>query len=172
MATMFRPTRVQSPRSRRAVRSTTDRAHLALITVDASPVTAAADRAVILWLLVCAVAVAASFTIGSRSLEWLVLSANFVSIVPFFVLLLGRKIRTEMRLRLMNLPLLAAFQLGMGWSAGASESPYHFAWLGAALVIFMVAVWTAWELARWSGHRLLVRRYARASHLDEMGIQG
>lgn len=76
--------------------------------------------------------------------------------LPFFVLLLRRRIRPDMRLRLMNLPLLAALQGGMGWymvqsglSGRTSVSPYRLvAHLGVALVIFAIAVWTASELAR------------------------
>jgi cytochrome c oxidase assembly protein subunit 15 len=74
--------------------------------------------------------------------------------IPFFVLLMRRQIRPGMRLRLANLPLLAAMQGGMGWymvqsglSGRTSVSPYRLvAHLAIALVIFGVAVWTATEL--------------------------
>jgi cytochrome c oxidase assembly protein subunit 15 len=79
---------------------------------------------------------------------------GLVLAVPFFVLLMRRQIRPGMRLRLANLPLLAAMQGGMGWymvqsglSGRTSVSPYRLvAHLAIALVIFGVAVWTAVEL--------------------------
>ena len=79
---------------------------------------------------------------------------GLVLAVPFFLLLLRRQIRPGMRLRLMNLPLLAALQGGMGWymvqsglSGRTGVSPYRLvAHLAVALVIFAIAVWTASEL--------------------------
>ena len=90
--------------------------------------------------------------------EWthrmLARGVGVVLAVPFFILLLRRQIRPGMRLRLMNLPLLAALQGGMGWymvqsglSGRTSVSPYRLvAHLAVALVIFAIAVWTASEL--------------------------
>ena len=90
--------------------------------------------------------------------EWvhrmLARGVGLVLAVPFFVLLMRRQIRPGMRLRLANLPLLAAMQGGMGWymvqsglSDRTSVSPYRLvAHLSIALVIFAVAVWTAVEL--------------------------
>jgi cytochrome c oxidase assembly protein subunit 15 len=90
--------------------------------------------------------------------EWthrmLARGVGLVLAVPFFILLLRRQIRPAMRLRLMNLPLLAALQGGMGWymvqsglSGRTSVSPYRLvAHLAVALVIFAIAVWTASEL--------------------------
>jgi cytochrome c oxidase assembly protein subunit 15 len=91
--------------------------------------------------------------------EWthrmLARSVGLVLAVPFFVLLIRRRIRPGMRLRLMNLPLLAALQGGMGWwmvqsglEGRTSVSPYRLvAHLAVALVIFGIAVWTAAELS-------------------------
>lgn len=84
---------------------------------------------------------------------------GLVIAVPFFVLLLRRRIRPGLRLRLANLPLLTALQGGMGWymvQSGLSErtdvSAYRLvAHLGLALVIFAIAIWTAaalWRTAR------------------------
>lgn len=90
--------------------------------------------------------------------EWthrmLARGVGLVLAVPFFILLLRRQVRPGMRLRLMNLPLLAALQGGMGWymvqsglSGRTSVSPYRLvAHLAVALVIFAIAVWTASEL--------------------------
>jgi cytochrome c oxidase assembly protein subunit 15 len=90
--------------------------------------------------------------------EWthrmLARGVGLVLAVPFFVLLLRRRIRPAMRLRLMNLPLLAALQGGMGWymvqsglAGRTSVSPYRLvAHLAVALVIFAIAVWTASEI--------------------------
>lgn len=90
--------------------------------------------------------------------EWthrmLARSVGLVLAVPFFVLLMRRRIRASMRLRLMNLPLLAALQGAMGWymvqsglSGRTSVSPYRLvAHLAIALVIFGIAIWTAAEL--------------------------
>lgn len=90
--------------------------------------------------------------------EWthrmLARGVGFVLAVPFFVLLMRRQIRPRMRLRLMNLPLLAALQGGMGWymvqsglTGRTSVSQYRLvAHLAVALAIFAVAVWTASEL--------------------------
>jgi cytochrome c oxidase assembly protein subunit 15 len=97
--------------------------------------------------------------------EWthrmLARTVGLVLAVPFFVLLLRRQIRPGMRLRLMNLPLLAALQGGMGWymvqsglSGRTSVSPYRLvAHLAVALVIFAIAVWTASELRRPTGQQ-------------------
>jgi len=109
--------------------------------------------------------------------EWvhrmLARGVGLVLAVPFFVLLMRRQIRPGMRLRLANLPLLAAMQGGMGWymvqsglSGRTGVSPYRLvAHLAIALVIFGVAVWTAAEL-RVSGDRavLLEVRLAEPRH--------
>ena len=86
---------------------------------------------------------------------------GLVLAAPFFVLLLRRRIRPGMRLRLMNLPLLAALQGGMGWymvqsglSGRTGVSPYRLvAHLAVALVIFAIATWTASELREPARHR-------------------
>lgn len=182
---------------------------------DDAPVSAAADRAVIRWLVASALAVALAVAVGGitrltesglsipqwKSLsgvlpplggeawaeayqrylstpeaqtvhrgitmpafkglywwEWthrmLARGVGLVLAIPFFVLLMRRRIRPGMRLRLANLPLLAAMQGAMGWymvqsglSGRSSVSPYRLvAHLAIALVIFGVAVWTATEL--------------------------
>lgn len=85
---------------------------------------------------------------------------GFVIAVPFFVLLLRRRIRPGLRLRLANLPLLTALQGGMGWymvQSGLTDrtdvSAYRLvAHLGLALVIFAIAVWTASALGRSARH--------------------
>jgi cytochrome c oxidase assembly protein subunit 15 len=184
---------------------------------DAAPVSTAADRAVIRWLVASAVAVTLAVAVGGitrltesglsitqwkpvsgilpplsasdwndayarylaipeaqtvhrgitlascQQLYWwewahrmLARGVGLVLAVPFFVLLLRRRIRPRMRLRLMNLPLLAALQGGMGWymvqsglSGRTSVSPYRLvAHLAVALVIFAIAVWTATELTQ------------------------
>jgi cytochrome c oxidase assembly protein subunit 15 len=81
--------------------------------------------------------------------EWthrmLARGVGLVLAIPFFVLLMRRQIRPGMRLRLANLPLLAAMQGGMGWymvqsglSGRSSVSPYRLvAHLAIALVIFV-----------------------------------
>ena len=91
--------------------------------------------------------------------EWthrmLARAVGLVLTVPFFVLLLRRRIRPGMRLRLMNLPLLAALQGVVGWymvqsglAGQASVSPLRLAaHLTIALVILAIAVWSAAELS-------------------------
>jgi cytochrome c oxidase assembly protein subunit 15 len=189
---------------------------------DVAPVSAESDRAVVRWLVVCAMAVALAVAIGGitrltesglsitqwkpvsgvippltteawtdaydrylkipeaqtvhrgitmsefRSLFWwewahrvLARVVGLVLAVPFFVLLIRRRIRPGLRLRLMNLPLLAALQGAMGWymvqsglSGRTSVSPYRLvAHLAVALVIFGIAVWTAAELSGTSAAR-------------------
>ena len=211
MSTTIRPTR---GRPARTPRTAAREQHL-LVASDTAPVTAAADRAVFRWLVVCAVAVALAVAVGGitrltesglsitewkpvsgvlpplSAQEWNNAYARYLEIpeaqtvhrgitmdafqrlfwwewthrmlargvglvlaVPFFVLLLRRRIRPGMRLRLMNLPLLAALQGGMGWymvqsglSGRTSVSPYRLvAHLAVALVIFGIAVWSASEL--------------------------
>lgn len=215
MSTTVRPARV--PPARAHPRPTaTEAAPLTIVASDAAPVTVDADRAVVRWLIACAIAVALAVAVGGITrltesglsiTEWKPVSGVFppltssawqdayarylaipeaqtvhrgitldafqklfwwewthrmlartvglVLAVPFFVLLLRRRIRPGMRLRLMNLPLLAALQGGMGWymvqsglSGRTSVSPYRLvAHLGVALVIFAIAVWTASELS-------------------------
>lgn len=182
---------------------------------DDAPVSAAADRAVIRWLVASALAVTLAVAVGGitrltesglsitqwkplsgvlpplggeawaeayqrylatpeaqtvhrgitmpafKGLYWwewthrmLARGVGLVLAIPFFVLLMRRRIRPGMRLRLANLPLLAAIQGGMGWymvqsglSGRSSVSPYRLvAHLAIALVIFGIAVWTATEL--------------------------
>jgi cytochrome c oxidase assembly protein subunit 15 len=79
---------------------------------------------------------------------------GLVIALPFFVLLARGHIRVEHQLRLANLPLLVAAQGALGWymvqsglSGRTSVSPYRLvAHLGLALVIFLIAVWTALDL--------------------------
>ncbi len=125
-----------------------------------------------------------------RSLFWwewahrvLARVVGLVLAVPFFVLLVRRRIRPGMRLRLMNLPLLAALQGAMGWymvqsglSGRTSVSPYRLvAHLAVALVIFGIAVWTAAELSVSSADRERVRmprspRWAAAVSLSFVAL--
>ena len=214
MSTTVRPARVK-PAGTRPRTTASEVARPTFVASDAAPVTVDADRAVVRWLIACAIAVALAVAVGgitrltesglsitewkpvsgilppltssawqdayARYLaipeaqtvhrgitldafqklfwwEWthrlLARSVGLVLAVPFFLLLLRRRIRPGMRLRLMNLPLLAALQGGMGWymvqsglSDRTSVSPYRLvAHLGVALVIFAIAVWTASEL--------------------------
>lgn len=90
--------------------------------------------------------------------EWfhrlLARTVGLVIVVPFFVLLLRRKVRLEHHLRLANVPLLTALQGAMGWymvRSGLTDrtdvSQYRLvAHLALALVILVVAVWTATDL--------------------------
>jgi heme a synthase len=213
MSTTMRPARRRPSRARRAPAA--DDQGVTLAARDVAPVSLAADRAVVRWLLASAVAVALAVAVGGITrltesglsiTEWrpvsgvlpplsasqwndaygryqaipeaqtvhrgitlasfqrlfwwewthrmLARGVGFVLAVPFFVLLLRRRIRPGMRLRLMNLPLLAALQGGMGWymvqsglSGRTSVSPYRLvAHLAVALVIFAIAVWTMSEL--------------------------
>lgn len=81
---------------------------------------------------------------------------GLVLAVPFFVLLMRRRIRPEHRLRLANLPILTALQGAMGWhmvKSGLTErtdvSQYRLvAHLAIALLLLTVIVWTAATLAR------------------------
>ncbi|HEX6314305.1 MAG TPA: COX15/CtaA family protein [Gemmatimonadaceae bacterium] len=128
-----------------------------LIDSDLSPVAEAADVAVIRWLMASALAVILTVAVGE---EWwhrlLAHGAGLTLAVPYFVLLLRRQIRPDMRLRLMNLPLLAALQGAMGWYMvqggvwGRMNVSAHrlAAHLGIALVILGIAAWTAAELSR------------------------
>lgn len=81
---------------------------------------------------------------------------GLVLTLPYFVLLWRGRLRPVLRLRLANLPLLAALQGVMGWymvQSGlvgrTSVSPYRLvAHLSLALLVFAIAVWTAAALAR------------------------
>lgn len=81
---------------------------------------------------------------------------GLVLAVPFFVLLMRRRIRPEHRLRLANLPILTALQGAMGWhmvKSGLTDrtdvSQYRLvAHLAIALLLLTVIVWTAATLAR------------------------
>ncbi|MBK8060096.1 MAG: COX15/CtaA family protein [Gemmatimonadetes bacterium] len=74
--------------------------------------------------------------------------------IPFFYLLLKRRIRPALRIRLANLPILVALQGVMGWymvQSGLSErtsvSAYRLtAHLALAIIIYVVAAWTAFRL--------------------------
>jgi cytochrome c oxidase assembly protein subunit 15 len=87
---------------------------------------------------------------------------GLVLTVPYFVLLLRGRIRASHRLRLANLPILAALQGGLGWymvSSGlagrTSVSPYRLtAHLSLALVILGVTLWTTAGLRRTDGVQL------------------
>ena len=104
---------------------------------------------------------------------------GLVLAVPYFVLLLRRQIRPEHRLRLMNLPLLAAMQGVMGWymvqsglSGRTSVSPFRLvAHLAIALVIFAITIWTASELSHESPTgRSRAGRFARFAVTSVTGI--
>src|SRR5574338_1614764 len=171
MSTTLRPTRSRPSRAPRTRGNET--AGVTLAAVDVAPVSAAADRAVVRWLLASAIAVVLAVAVGGITrltesglsiTEWRPVSgvlpplsasqwdeayARYLAIpeaqtvhrgitlasfqklfwwewthrllargvgivlaVPFFVLLLRRRIRPGIRLRLMNLPLLAALQGG------------------------------------------------------------
>jgi heme a synthase len=79
---------------------------------------------------------------------------GLVIALPFFYLLLKRRLPPALRLRLANLPLLVGLQGGLGWymvQSGLSErtsvSQYRLtAHLALALVIYVVAAWTAFRL--------------------------
>lgn len=81
---------------------------------------------------------------------------GLVIAVPFFVLLLRRRIRPALQLRLANLPILVAAQGVLGWymvKSGLTErtdvSPYRLvAHLAVAVVIYLIAAWTAITLRR------------------------
>ncbi len=81
---------------------------------------------------------------------------GLVLAVPFFVLLVRRRIRPEHRLRLANLPILTALQGAMGWhmvKSGLTDrtdvSQYRLvAHLAIALLLLVVIVWTAATLSR------------------------
>ncbi len=74
--------------------------------------------------------------------------------LPYFVLLAGGRIRTGYRLRLLLLPVLAAAQGVMGWymvksglAVRVDVSAYRLtAHLALALVIYLIALWTALDL--------------------------
>ena len=80
--------------------------------------------------------------------------AGLVIAVPFFILWAKRKLPQGRTLPLLALPLLIAAQGALGWymvSSGLSErtdvSQYRLvAHLGLALVIYVIAVWTAMEV--------------------------
>ncbi|MBK8060085.1 MAG: COX15/CtaA family protein [Gemmatimonadetes bacterium] len=79
---------------------------------------------------------------------------GLVIAIPFFYLLLKRRIRPALRIRLANLPILVALQGVMGWymvQSGLSErtsvSAYRLtAHLALAIIIYVVAAWTAFRL--------------------------
>ena len=219
------------PQHRSPIRSNHTPHRQAVEEKDDAPVSAAADRAVVHWLVACALAVTLAVAVGGitrltesglsitqwkplsgvlpplRSAEWaeayqsylatpeaqtvhqgitmsafkglywwewthrmLARGVGLVLAIPFFALLMRRQIRPGMRLRLANLPLLAAMQGGMGWymvqsglSGRSSVSPYRLvAHLAIALVIFGVAVWTASELRQ---PRLIGAIHVRKSRL-------
>lgn len=135
-----------------------------LIGTDLSPVGEAADVAVMRWLMASALAVVLTIAIGEAWWHRLLAhAAGFTLAVPYFILLLRRQIRPNMRLRLMNLPLLAALQGAMGWYmvqdgvwGRMNVNQYRLAaHLTIALVIFVIAIWTAAEL--------ITSRYSRTA---------
>jgi cytochrome c oxidase assembly protein subunit 15 len=79
---------------------------------------------------------------------------GLVIAIPFFCLLLTGRVRPELRLRLASLPVLVLMQGVMGWymvQSGLSErtsvSQYRLtAHLALAIVIYVVAAWTAFRL--------------------------
>jgi cytochrome c oxidase assembly protein subunit 15 len=79
---------------------------------------------------------------------------GLVIAIPFFYLLLKGRIRPSLRIPLANLPILVALQGVMGWymvQSGLSErtsvSAYRLtAHLALAIVIYVVAAWTAFRL--------------------------
>jgi heme a synthase len=79
---------------------------------------------------------------------------GLVIALPFFYLLLTKRLRPSLRLRLANLPLLVGLQGAMGWymvQSGLTErtsvSQYRLtAHLALALVIYVIAAWTAFRL--------------------------
>ncbi|MBL8961335.1 MAG: COX15/CtaA family protein [Gemmatimonadetes bacterium] len=91
---------------------------------------------------------------------------GLVIAVPFFVLLMRRQIRPALQLRLANLPILVAAQGVLGWymvqsglSGRTDVSPYRLvAHLGVALMIYLIATWTAMTL----------RAHTRA--VDRLGV--
>ena len=103
-----------------------------LVKNDLAPVSVESDRTVTRWLVTCMVAVAVITACGAMDYmnvvthpQWwgrvhprLVVGVDLLLVVPFFMLLLGRHVRPELRLRLMNLPLLATLQGGMDANAG------------------------------------------------------
>lgn len=80
--------------------------------------------------------------------------AGLVIALPFFVLLVRRQLPRALVPRLLLLPILTAAQGALGWymvSSGLSDrtdvSQYRLvAHLGLALVIYVIAVWTAMTL--------------------------
>lgn len=227
MSTTLLPSPPPQQRSRTRLRPAPHRQ--AVAERDDAPVSAAADRAVIRWLVGSALAVTLAVAVGGitrltesglsitqwkplsgvlpplgaeawvdayqrylttpeaqtvhrgitlstfKGLYWwewthrmLARGVGLVLAIPFFALLMRRRIRPGMRLRLANLPLLAAIQGGMGWymvqsglSDRTSVSPYRLvAHLAVALVIFGIAVWTASEL-RTPGERTIRIRESR-----------
>ena len=81
--------------------------------------------------------------------------AGLVIAIPFFVFLFTKKLPASLAPRLLALPLLIAAQGALGWymvTSGLSErsdvSQYRLvAHLGLALVIYVIAAWTAMMLA-------------------------
>lgn len=84
---------------------------------------------------------------------------GLVIAVPFFVLLMRGRIRPDLQLRLANLPILVAAQGVLGWymvksglSGRTDVSPYRLvAHLAVALLIYLIATWTAMTLRRRAG---------------------
>ena len=84
---------------------------------------------------------------------------GLVIAVPFFVLLLRGRIRPALQLRLANLPILVAAQGVLGWymvKSGLTDrtdvSPYRLvAHLGVAMLIYVIATWTAMTMGQEEG---------------------
>jgi cytochrome c oxidase assembly protein subunit 15 len=96
-----------------------------------------------------------------RSLYWwewihrlLARGVGLVLALPYFWFLLKRKLRPQHRLLLVSLPVLALVQGILGWymvksglAVRTDVSPYRLAaHLAVALIIFVIAVWTALRL--------------------------
>jgi cytochrome c oxidase assembly protein subunit 15 len=81
--------------------------------------------------------------------------AGLVIAIPYFLLLATRRLPRGLEWRLLLLPVLTALQGALGWymvTSGLSDrtdvSQYRLvAHLGLALVIYVIAVWTAMTLA-------------------------
>lgn len=107
---------------------------------------------------------------------------GLVIALPFFFLLLKRRLPPALRLRLAHLPLLAGLQGVLGWymvQSGLSErtsvSPYRLtAHLALALVIYVVAAWTAFRLRApdESTSQVLDPQGFDARGIDTRGVDG
>jgi len=107
---------------------------------------------------------------------------GLVIALPFFYLILKRRLPPALRLRLAILPLLVGLQGALGWymvQSGLSErtsvSQYRLtAHLALALVIYVVAAWTAFRLRApdESASKGLDARDLGDGDLDTRGVDG